>query len=120
MLEDADAELVKHRENMTDISGATTELQNLNRERQIVAAQEVEIDRLKQAAKTAALQWQASQNESNPFLPMIEAAKANIEQREQAGRTAKANRPGSDRGGKVCQRSRSGLRACRRSRPPPR
>jgi DNA repair exonuclease SbcCD ATPase subunit len=89
MLEDADVELVKHRESMTDISGATTELQNLNRERQIIAAQEVEVDRLKQVAKTAALQWQASQNESNPFLPMIEAAKVNIEQREQAVEAAK-------------------------------
>jgi DNA repair exonuclease SbcCD ATPase subunit len=90
MLNDADAELVKFRESMTDISGATTELQALNRERQILAQQEVEVERLKQAAKTAALQWQAAQNESNPFLPMIDQANQAITEREKQVEEAKA------------------------------
>jgi DNA repair exonuclease SbcCD ATPase subunit len=91
MLADADAELVKHRESMTDISASTTEMSALHREKQIVAAEDAEISRLREAARTAALQAQAAEQECNPFLSMVEQAKQAITDRSAMVETAKAN-----------------------------
>lgn len=84
MLNDADAELVSHRENMTDISGATQEIQILQRERQQHLALEAEVERLKQIARSAAEAWQRAQQQTNPFTDMIATHKATIEEREKA------------------------------------
>jgi DNA repair exonuclease SbcCD ATPase subunit len=59
------------------------------REKQILAAQEAEIERLRQVAKQAAERWQHAQQQVNPFTPMIDAHKANIEEREKQVEAAK-------------------------------
>jgi DNA repair exonuclease SbcCD ATPase subunit len=89
MLNDADAELVKHREGMTDISGATQELGALQREKQILAAEAAEVQRLKDQARVAAERWKQAQAQTNPFLPMIDGYKQNVAEREQDIETCK-------------------------------
>jgi DNA repair exonuclease SbcCD ATPase subunit len=82
LLKGAEDALAQHRAAMTDVSSEAQRLANLRREMSIVDRAKQEVERLKEAARNAALLWQREKSATNPFDGML--AQANDEIMERA------------------------------------